>query len=209
VTRRAAGSGTTGEPLRVVIYWRPGTAAMAPHAALAEIGVDYRLVEIGREEEQEDADYRALNALGLVPTLLDEEQGLVLAESAAILLYLGDRFPSRSSLRPSAPTTTAGSFSSRTPFRPPCFAGSIPSATAAATPWRADIVERSLEGRTWLAADHRTGADLFLFMLTRWGRQLEPAAWDRRNLRRHFLATVELPGVHRMLDEQRLEIPSL
>ena len=76
-----------------VLYWRPGAASMAPHAALAEIGVDYRLVEIGRDEAQEDASYRALNPLGVVPTLVDEEQNLVLTESAAILLYLGDRFP--------------------------------------------------------------------------------------------------------------------
>src|SRR5579871_4177267 len=76
-----------------VLYWRPGTASMAPHAALAEIGVDFRLVEIGRDEAQEDESYRALNPLGVVPTLLDEERGLVLTESAAILLYLGDRFP--------------------------------------------------------------------------------------------------------------------
>ena len=54
-----------------VLYWRPGAAAMAPHAALAEIGVDYRLVEIGRDEAQESAEYRALNPLGVVPTLLD------------------------------------------------------------------------------------------------------------------------------------------
>src|SRR4051794_37860582 len=66
---------------------------MAPHAALAEIGVDYRLVEIGREEAQSDAKYRALNPLGVVPTLVDEASGLVLTESAAILLWLGDRFP--------------------------------------------------------------------------------------------------------------------
>src|SRR4051794_18244126 len=66
---------------------------MAPHAALAEIGVDYRLVEIGRDEAQSDEKYRALNPLGVVPTLLDEERGLVLPESAAILLYLGDRYP--------------------------------------------------------------------------------------------------------------------
>src|SRR5579859_4259393 len=66
---------------------------MAPHAALAEIGVGYGLVEISREEAQEDAAYRALNPLGVVPTLVDDEQSLVLTESAAILLYLGERFP--------------------------------------------------------------------------------------------------------------------
>jgi hypothetical protein len=46
-------------------------------------------------------------------------------------------------------------------------------------------------------------------MITRWGRRLEPAAWDKPNLRRHFLATLDLPGVRRMMDEQGLEIPAL
>jgi hypothetical protein len=44
-------------------------------------------------------------------------------------------------------------------------------------------------------------------MLTRWARRLEPAAWDRANLRAHFLATLELPGVRRMVEEQALDLP--
>jgi glutathione S-transferase len=71
-----------------------------------------------------------------------------------------------------------------------------------------DILDRALAGRTWLAAEHRTAADLFLFMVTRWGRRLDPPAWDRPNLRRHFLAALALPGVQRMIEEQGLELPS-
>ncbi len=192
---------------------------MAPHAALAEIGADYRLIEIGRDEAQEDAGYRELNPLGVVPTLLDEEHGLVLTESAAILLWLADRFP-ESQLAPADRadyyrwlvflTNTAQTAMLRW-FYPERYGDGEPVTVAAARDAGEafDIVDRALEGRTWLAAEHRTGADLFLFMLTRWGRRLEPAAWDRPNLRRHFLATLELPGVRRMLDEQGLEIPSL
>jgi len=192
---------------------------MAPHAALAEIGVDYRLIEISREEAQTDADYRELNPLGVVPTLVDSEQGLVLTESAGILLYLGDRFP-ESQLAPADRTdyyrwlvfltntvqTTMLRF-----FYPERYGSEEDVARAAARDASEafDILDRALEGRTWLAADHRTGADLFGFMVTRWGRRLEPAAWERPNLRRHFLATLELPGVRRMLEEQALEIPSL
>ena len=201
-----------------VLYWRPGTASMAPHAALAEIGVDYRLVEIGREEAQEDAEYRALNPLGVVPTLVDSEQGLVLTESAAILLYLGDRFP-ESQLAPAERadyyrwlvfmTNTVQTAMLRFfyPERYGC-CEAVKEKAARDAGEAFDILDRALADRAWLAADHRTGADLFLFMITRWGRRLEPAAWDRPNLRRHFLATLELPGVRRMMDEQGLEIPS-
>jgi glutathione S-transferase len=201
-----------------VLYWRPGTASMAPHAALAEIGVDYRLVEIGREEAQSDDEYRALNPLGVVPTLLDSEQGLVLTESAAIVLYLGDRFP-ESQLAPAERadyyrwlvflTNTVQTAMLR--FFYPERYGSGDAVTAAAARDAGEafgILDRALEDRTWLAAGHRTGADLFLFMVTRWGRRLDPAAWERPNLRRHFLAALELPGVRRMMDEQGLDLPS-
>ncbi len=204
--------------MTVLLYWRPGTASMAPHAALAEIGVDYRLVEIGRDEAQSDTRYRELNPLGVVPTLVDEESGLVLTESAAIVLYLGDRFP-EVRLAPAERadyyrwlvflTNTVQTGFLR--FFYPERYGDEDTVRAAAARDLAeafDILDRALEGRTWLAAEHRTGADLFLFMLTRWGRRLDPAAWDRPNLRRHFLAALELPGVLRMMEEQGLELPS-
>jgi glutathione S-transferase len=201
----------------LVLYWRPGTASMAPHAALAEIGADYRLVEIGRDEAQSDESYRALNPLGVVPTLVDEEQGLVLTESAAILLHLGDRYP-EAQLAPADRadyyrwlvflTNTVQSAMLRF-FYPERYGGGDEVAAAAARDAGEafDILDRALDGRTWLATDHRTGADLFLFMVTRWGRRLEPAAWDRPRLREHSIATLALPGVQRMFEEQGLDLP--
>jgi glutathione S-transferase len=201
----------------LVLYWRPGTASMAPHAALAEIGVEHRLVRIERDEAQGDAKYRALNPLGVVPTLLDEEQGLVLTESAAILLYLGDRFP-EAQLAPADRadyyrwlvflTNTAQTAMLRW-FYPERY-GSGDAVAEAATRDAGeafDVLDRALAGRDWIAADHRTGADLFLFMLTRWARRLERPAWERSNIREHFLRTLALPGVRRMIEEQGLDLP--
>ena len=62
-------------------------------------------------------------------------------------------------------------------------------------------------GREWIAGDERSVADLFLFMITRWGRFLEPPAWERPNLRAQWLRTLALPGVGRMIEEQELELP--
>ena len=46
-------------------------------------------------------------------------------------------------------------------------------------------------------------------MLVRWGRNLSTPAWERADLRRHFLATLALPGVARMIAEQEIELPDL
>lgn len=201
-----------------ILYWRPGTASMAPHAALAEIGADYELVRMERESAQSDPRYLALNPLGVVPTLVDDEQGRVLTESAAILLHLGDRHP-EARLAPDERadyyrwlvflTNTVQTAMLRR-FYPDRYGGGeqVEAAGAAEAARAYDVLDEALDGREWIAADHRTGADLFLFMLTRWGRVLEPAAWDRPRLHDHFVRTLALPGVRRMIDEQGLELPA-
>ncbi len=74
------------------LHYLPGTAAMAPHAALAEIGVPYELVRVERDANGRPSEaYLALNPWGKIPTL--EDGDLVLTESAAICLHLADRFP--------------------------------------------------------------------------------------------------------------------
>src|SRR4051812_44302841 len=83
---------TTHDVSTMRLHWRPGTAAMAPHAALAEIGVEYDLARVELNADGEPpADYLRLNPSGLVPTL--ETGELVLTESAAILLHLADAYP--------------------------------------------------------------------------------------------------------------------
>lgn len=196
---------------------RPGTASMAPHAALAEIGIEFELIEVDRETAQTDPSYRALNPTGVVPTLVDGE--LVLSEAAAILLYLGDRFP-EARLAPIEEedrpqyyrwliflTNTVQTGFLRFLYPERYGDASVSSIAAEELGTHFNLVARELDGREWLVGKHRTGADLFLFMMTRWGRRLDPAAWERPNLREHFLRTLELPGVAQMIAEQRLELP--
>jgi glutathione S-transferase len=200
------------EPL--TLYWRSGTAAMAPHAALAEIGVPYRLVEIDRDAAQSDAAYRALNPLGVVPTLVDGDT--VVTESAAILLHLADRFPEvrlapddRTELYQWLVLLTNTVQTCLLRFFYPERYGTAGVEQIAETEAGQlfDLLDERLAGREWLVGDHRTVADLFLFMVTRWGRRLPSPAWDRPHLRSHFRRTLALPGVRRMVDEQGLDLP--
>ena len=196
------------------LYWREGAAAMAPHAALAEIGLDYELIEIDRGAAQSSPAYRALNPLGVVPTLVDGDE--VLTEAAAIMLTLAERHP-EARLVPADTTryyrwlvfmTNTVQTAFLRFFYPERYGTDGVSERAAAELQELfGVIERALEGREWLAADHRTAADLYLFMLTRWGRRLDPPAWDRPNVRAHFQRTLTLPGVRLMVEEQGLELP--
>ena len=187
---------------------------MAPHAALAEIGVDYELLRIERDEAQTDPGYLALNPLGVVPTLVDGD--VVVTESAAILLYLADRYP-EAHLAPENRaefyrwlvfmTNTLQTALLRMMYLERYGGGDVGRFAAAEAERHFALVDRTLCGRDWLVGEHRTAADLFLFMLTRWGRHLEPPAWNRPAIRAHWLRTLALPGVQRMIEEQALELP--
>ena len=75
------------------LYWDQQTAAFAAQALLEETGTAYRIVRVDlAAEEHRRPDYLALNPGGYVPTLVTDE-GRVLGESAAILLYLADLHP--------------------------------------------------------------------------------------------------------------------
>lgn len=75
------------------LYYSPGTASMAVHLALLEIGAPHRLelVDFGHEA-QRSPDYLRLNPLGRVPTLVVD--GEARFESAALLVLLAERHPS-------------------------------------------------------------------------------------------------------------------
>ncbi|MEO8010478.1 MAG: glutathione S-transferase family protein [Dokdonella sp.] len=74
------------------LYYSPGSASMAVHLLLLELGVPHllRLIDFDRRQ-QNDPDYLRLNPNGLVPTLVVE--GTAYYECAALLLLLGERHP--------------------------------------------------------------------------------------------------------------------
>jgi glutathione S-transferase len=203
----------------VRLHYSPGSSALAPHATLAEIGVPYELVLVERDSpDQWSAEYRALNPWGKVPTL--EDGDFVLTESAAICLYLAEKFPDARLVPPAGTRERAELYRwlfwlSNTVqetmlrhFYPHRYGTEgVKEAADAAVAGHFDLIEAFLEGRSWLVGKERTVADFFLFMVTRWGRNLELAAWDRPNLRAHFLRALELRGPRSAVQEQGLALP--
>lgn len=77
------------------LYFQPLACSMATRVALYEAGADANFLEVDSPTKtvlKDGSDFRAINPIGLVPTLRTDE-GVVLTENAAILQYVADRFP--------------------------------------------------------------------------------------------------------------------
>ena len=82
------------------LFYSPGTASMAVHLALLEIGAPCRLEKLDfAREEQRSAEYLKLNPRGQVPTLVIDGQPYF--EAAALVMILAERHP-EAKLAPSA-----------------------------------------------------------------------------------------------------------
>ena len=74
------------------LYYSPGACSLAVHIALAEIGKPYETTLVSTSDGSTWADaYLEINPRGKVPTLVD--QGHVITEVSAILMYLAQTNP--------------------------------------------------------------------------------------------------------------------
>ena len=77
------------------LYFLPMACSMATRIALNEAGASATFLEVDPKSKRvltDGSDFRAINPLGLVPTLRTDD-GVVLTENAAILQYVADLFP--------------------------------------------------------------------------------------------------------------------
>src|SRR4051794_37996179 len=76
------------------IFFSPLACSMASRIVVYEAGgeVNFQRVDTKAGRTADGGDYTKINPKGLVPAIRTDE-GEVLTENAAILQYLGDRFP--------------------------------------------------------------------------------------------------------------------
>lgn len=71
------------------LFYAPATCATAVHVILNAVNADFELVRLENDDNRKP-EYLALSPLGQVPVLL--EDGVVLRESGAIMIYLLDKY---------------------------------------------------------------------------------------------------------------------
>lgn len=92
----------------ITLYHSPRSRSVRPRWLLEEIGADYELVTLDlSKQEQKSEAHRRVHPHGQVPALIDGD--LALIESAAICLYLADRFPA-AKLAPQVGTPERGRY---------------------------------------------------------------------------------------------------
>ena len=166
--------------MAIVLYHHPWSRASGTVWMLEETGVDYELrwVDI-MAGAQKTPEFLSLNPMGKLPVLVDGD--VVVSESAAIGVYLGDRYAS-GRLAPALDDPARGTY-----LRWAFFAPSVIEPAAAARPsggnfnagavgWGTyetmlDATEAAVGAGPWLLGDKFTMADVILggtlrFMLT-------------------------------------------
>jgi glutathione S-transferase len=155
--------------------------------ALHELGLDFDFVPVNLVAgEAQTSEFLRLNPAGKLPVLVDGD--LVLTESAAIVLYLAEKYPQRE-LLPSDLETRAQVYRwvlfAMTELEQPLWrlarhrfvypeekrlAADMPLARADFRQMAA-VLDRHMEGRTYIVADALTAADCVTAYLMDWANE--------------------------------------
>jgi glutathione S-transferase len=203
---------------RWTFYTAPGTCALATHIALHEAGANFEVVKLDfRAQQQQSAEYLALNPKGRVPALRTS-QG-VLTETPALLAFIAQRFPEAAL----APLDDAFAFARLQEFNS-YLASTVHVAHAhkrRGARWADDaaaieamrlkvpqtmtacakLLEAQLGASPWVLGERYSVADSYLFTLTGWleGDGVDMAQFPA--LQAHHQRVGQRPAVQRALAE--------
>ncbi len=202
------------------LYTSPGACSMADHIVLEWTDRSYTAQIVSREERSKP-EFRKLNPAGAVPVL--EEDGWVLTQNAAILNYLADRFPEAKlggdgSAKSRAEVNRWLGFlnSDMHPAFKPLFGATNYLEDKATIEKTHDHARRQLRAlferadeqlgqHDWIAGDHRSIVDPYLFVMLRWAKGVKVDLAGLDNLKKFEQRMRADAGVQRVLKAEGLD----
>jgi len=214
----------------ITLHYYPSNASFAPHVLLHELGVPFELALVDREHgAHKSPEYLALNPNGLIPVLVDG--GLVLYETAAVLMHLADAHPAAGFAPPLASAERAHYYKwmlwlSNTMqaalihyFYPERMVddgnadgvaqvGAHAEAKVAACLVQLDA-QLARHGGDWLLGTDCSAADPLAFMLCRWTRgfKRQRPARDYAHIGPYLQRMLARPAVQRAVATEKLRPP--
>lgn len=175
------------------LYSMTGTCSRASNIALHEAGLEFELVKVDRKTRRaaDGLDYAEVNPKGYVPALA-LDNGAVLTENVAVLLYIADRNPA-AKLAPPAGTMERYHLVEMLSFInseihkafSPLFREDAPEAMKQYCRdnlgKRLDYLEKALGNKTFLMGEQYTVADPYLYVVLGWGQHVgvDIGRWPR------------------------------
>jgi glutathione S-transferase len=198
------------------LYYISQSCALAAHIVANEAGVPVEPVRVDLQTKRTvtGADFLAINPKGYVPAL-ELDDGEVLTENAAVVQYLAD-------LRPEARLAPANGTLARVRLQEalnyiateihrgygPLFNPNTPAAMreerSANLRKHYALLDKQLAGRKHLLGEDFTGADAYLFALTRWAEAVKLDLSDYANLQAFQGSVAERPAVRAAMKAQGL-----
>lgn len=197
------------------LFYMPGACSLSPHIALHEAGASFDLVKVGRDKQTADGrDFRSLNPYGYVPAL-ELDDGEVLTEGPAILQYVADRFPAAQLAPPNGSieryrlqSVLALINSEIHKAIGGMFAPGLDDAAKEKSVEKIDLrlsqLSAQMDGKSWMANDLFSVADIYLYVVTRWLHvlKIDIARWPV--IADHHRRVHARPAVHAALKAEGL-----
>lgn len=212
----------------IQLYYSPGSANLVPHILLEEIGAPFELVLVDRANAaHKKPEYLKLNPNGQIPVLVDDD--FVLYETAAIALYLADRFVEKK-LAPPPGTPQRAHYTQWMVwctntlqammmhfFYPERMVDDGDASAAAQVKRRAearaggmlDVLDQQLaaHGGDWLLGVDFSAVDPYALMLGRWTRSFARPARSLPHLGPYLQRMLARPAVKRAFASEKLSAP--
>lgn len=205
------------------LYYYPLNASMAPHMILEALQVDYHLIKVDRKNQgQKSKDYLALNPAGRIPTLVKND--LVIFESPAICLYLGEMHPESELIPPLGATsrpqlyqwmmylTNTLQSELMVYFYPEKHCASdeaakeIITAQAGLIHQALSLLNNELADKEYLLGNKISICDYFLFMLLIWADELEQPPLSFNHLTRYLKRLAKVPAIITVCSKENLSL---
>ncbi len=190
------------------LYYMTGSCSMATHISLTEAGVKFEVARMDRKNRvfSDGLPIDQVNSKGYVP-VLKLENGQFLTENIAVLLYVADLVPD-ANLAP-APGTSLERYrliewlafisseihKSFSPLFHREATDDMKKFASGNLTKRLGWLDGQIGSRSYLAAEHFTVADAYLFTVLTWAAtvKIDLATWP--NLQRYFTALSKRPAV--------------
>ena len=201
------------------LYYSPGACSMATHIVLNELGLPYEAVQVDTKTHKlaaNGADYYAINPKGYVPAI-ELDDGSLLTEGVAILLYLGDRKPQASLL--AAPgkmeryrTIEWLTFISSELHKSfsPLFNKDMPASVRKIfldkLNARFVLLDKHLAGNEFLMGGQFTVADAYAYTILSWAAAVKADLSAYKNLRAYMQRVAARPAVRETAHEEKLAV---